>query len=259
MPPTYTPATANAALPYVRRIVADLVRDHADWRASVAALAATDAALEAGRAPTPPSGYPGAYPSGGYVYPGAYASPAPSTASSRSGTPTAPHAGPVPDMPALRRRAAQLADDVRGALADLAALGVECKGLDVGLIDFPTVIDGAPAYLCWRLGEPTVAWWHRRDAGFSGRRLLAGTYAAEAAQTAAARAAGTASPASAAPLANSAPLGVTPSDVTPSDATPIDAAPPPTAASPTGAPPTGAPRAAAPEATASDAAPGVTA
>ncbi|GJG87427.1 hypothetical protein tb265_26080 [Gemmatimonadetes bacterium T265] len=125
-PPTYTPASANAALPYVRRVVADLVRDHADWRASVAALAAVEAAP-----------------------------------------------GGDPDAPALRRRAARLADDVRAALADLAALGVECKGLDVGLVDFPAVVDGVPAYLCWQLGEPTVAWWHRRDAGFAGRRLIA--------------------------------------------------------------------------------------
>ena len=144
--PSYTAASANAALPYVRRVVADLVRDHADWRASVAALAAVDSAFEAGRAPAVDS----------------------------------THAGPLPDMPALRRRAAHLADDVRAALADLAALGVECKGLDVGLVDFPAVIDGAPAYLCWQLGEPAVAWWHRRDAGFAGRRLLASEHGAAA-------------------------------------------------------------------------------
>ncbi len=135
MPPTarttYTPATANAALPYVRRVVADLVRDHASWREGVAALAAIDAA-----------------------------------------GPADAGAGPRPDAPALRRRVARLADDVRGALADLAALGVECKGLDVGLVDFPAVVDGTPAYLCWQLGEPAVAWWHRRDAGYAGRRLL---------------------------------------------------------------------------------------
>ena len=140
--PSYTPASANAALPYVRRVVADLVRDHADWRASIAGLTALDAALAAGRAPAL----------------------------------DATLTGPIADLPALRRRAAHLADDVRTALADLAALGVECKGLDVGLVDFPATIDGAPAYLCWQLGEPTVAWWHRRDAGFAGRRLLAGEH-----------------------------------------------------------------------------------
>lgn len=133
MPPTYTPAAANAALPYVRRVVADLVRDHADWRASVAASAA---------------------------------------------------AGPAADAPALRRRAAHLADDVRAALAELAAIGVECKGLDVGLVDFPAVVDGTPAYLCWQLGEPVVAWWHPRDAGFAGRQLLPGAVADAVAGTA---------------------------------------------------------------------------
>lgn len=156
MPPTpptdtspYTPASANAALPYVRRVVADLVRDHADWRAGIAALAAVDAVSAA-----PPAGR----------------TPA-EAATTR--------AGPLPDTPALRRRVAHLADDVRAALADLAALGVECKGLDVGLIDFPAVIAGVPAYLCWQLGEPAVAWWHRRDAGFAGRQLLANVYVAD--------------------------------------------------------------------------------
>jgi hypothetical protein len=59
-------------------------------------------------------------------------------------------------------------------------LGVECKGLDVGLVDFPAVIAGEPAYLCWQLGEDAVSWWHPADAGFAGRRPLAGLDAAGA-------------------------------------------------------------------------------
>ena len=70
--------------------------------------------------------------------------------------------------------------DVEAALGELAALGVECKGLDVGLVDFPAVVDGAPACLCWQLGEPAVAWWHRPEAGFAGRRPLAGADVATA-------------------------------------------------------------------------------
>lgn len=49
---------------------------------------------------------------------------------------------------------------------------IELRDLESGLVDFPTVIEDSDAYLCWRLGEPEVAHWHRRDEGFRGRRPL---------------------------------------------------------------------------------------
>lgn len=55
---------------------------------------------------------------------------------------------------------------------ELIQLGVELKDYTSGLIDFPTVIDGREAYLCWKLGEDEVAHWHDLDAGFSGRQSL---------------------------------------------------------------------------------------
>lgn len=49
---------------------------------------------------------------------------------------------------------------------------IELRDISTGLIDFPTVIDGDDAYLCWRLGEPEVAYWHSAEEGFPGRRPL---------------------------------------------------------------------------------------
>jgi hypothetical protein len=49
---------------------------------------------------------------------------------------------------------------------------IELRDVDTGLIDFPTTIEGEDAYLCWRLGEPDVAYWHTVDGGFAGRRPL---------------------------------------------------------------------------------------
>jgi hypothetical protein len=49
---------------------------------------------------------------------------------------------------------------------------IELRDLETGLVDFPAVVDGRPAYLCWRLGEPEVAHWHSPDDGFQGRRRL---------------------------------------------------------------------------------------
>ena len=55
---------------------------------------------------------------------------------------------------------------------ELQNLGIELKDYFIGLIDFPCRMDGREVYLCWRLGEPEVAYWHELDAGFAGRQKL---------------------------------------------------------------------------------------
>ena len=80
---------------------------------------------------------------------------------------------PDPDAEALQTEALRVAADIEGCRAELEALGVECKALDSGLVDFPSEIDGREIYLCWQRGEPRVTHWHERDAGFAGRRPLA--------------------------------------------------------------------------------------
>lgn len=54
---------------------------------------------------------------------------------------------------------------------ELNRLGVVLKGPD-GLCDFPSLRDGREVYLCWKLGEPQVAHWHEKNAGFDGRQPL---------------------------------------------------------------------------------------
>ncbi|MCC9607645.1 DUF2203 domain-containing protein [Blastopirellula sp. JC732] len=55
---------------------------------------------------------------------------------------------------------------------ELRDLGVEPKSGPEGLVDFPAVINGKSVYLCWKLGEPTVSHWHDMDAGFAGRQPI---------------------------------------------------------------------------------------
>ena len=55
---------------------------------------------------------------------------------------------------------------------ELAGLGVELKDRATGLIDFLARRDGRDVYLCWKLGEPAVAYWHELEAGFRGRKKL---------------------------------------------------------------------------------------
>ena len=49
---------------------------------------------------------------------------------------------------------------------------IELRDISSGLVDFPAVIDGQEAWLCWRLGEVEVAHWHPKDEGLAGRRPL---------------------------------------------------------------------------------------
>jgi hypothetical protein len=55
---------------------------------------------------------------------------------------------------------------------ELESLGVELKDYNTGLIDFLHWMDGREVYLCWRLGEPEVLYWHDLEAGFAGRQRL---------------------------------------------------------------------------------------
>jgi len=54
----------------------------------------------------------------------------------------------------------------------LAEQGILVRDPDTGLVDFPAEQDGRRVFLCWRLGEDEVAWYHEEQAGFSGRRPL---------------------------------------------------------------------------------------
>jgi len=74
------------------------------------------------------------------------------------------------ERPGLRR----VVEDLDAAIGAIQALGVELKDAELGLVDFPAVLDGQAVYLCWQFGEDRVRFWHRRAEGFAGRRLLRG-------------------------------------------------------------------------------------
>jgi hypothetical protein len=71
-----------------------------------------------------------------------------------------------------RRRSDPSHASVQALLEHLQTLGVVLRDLDTGLVDFPTIRDGEPAWLCWRLDDPDLAWWHTTHEGYSSRRPL---------------------------------------------------------------------------------------
>lgn len=72
----------------------------------------------------------------------------------------------------LRFERDHLADSLKTALERIEATGCVVKDLDVGLLDFPALIGNEEVYLCWRLGEDRIRFWHRQDEGFAGRKPL---------------------------------------------------------------------------------------
>jgi len=65
---------------------------------------------------------------------------------------------------------AEIREGMRTLLLHLGEMGVELRDVDMGLVDFPGQRDGAPVWLCWRLADPRVAFWHGTDEGYATRR-----------------------------------------------------------------------------------------
>ena len=63
-------------------------------------------------------------------------------------------------------------EQLKKALAEIETAGVLVKDLDIGLIDFPTLLDGQEVYLCWKLGESHIGFWHHTSEGFRGRKQI---------------------------------------------------------------------------------------
>jgi hypothetical protein len=61
---------------------------------------------------------------------------------------------------------------LRAELLWLAEQGILLRDPDTGLVDFPADREGRRVFLCWRLGEDHVAWFHEEQSGFSGRKPI---------------------------------------------------------------------------------------
>jgi hypothetical protein len=66
----------------------------------------------------------------------------------------------------------RLHEAVEAALDKIQSTGCVVKDLEIGLLDFPARIENQDVYLCWKLGEDRIRFYHRQDEGFAGRKPL---------------------------------------------------------------------------------------
>lgn len=86
-------------------------------------------------------------------------------------------ATPQPRMAGLRSpfapgKYSDLKGEIVRLISRIEAFGCIVKDIDLGLLDFPSMRDGKSIYLCWKAGEPRIAYWHGADEGFSARKPL---------------------------------------------------------------------------------------
>ena len=72
----------------------------------------------------------------------------------------------------IRLRMQGIVDQMAAAVARIDGLGITLRDIERGLIDFPALTGGRQVWLCWQLGEDSVAFWHDLETGFGSRRPL---------------------------------------------------------------------------------------
>lgn len=125
----FTLEEANRTLPFVRKIVGDIVEEYRQWRESIARYEL----ITAGRRAEDPE---------------------------------------TDEQERLRLAVDESAQRINGFMEELSLVGCVFKGFEEGLVDFPCKLEGRDVYLCWKLGEESVGYWHEVDAGFRGRHAL---------------------------------------------------------------------------------------
>ena len=66
----------------------------------------------------------------------------------------------------------RLLRELQSLLDGLASAGVQVKDPRRGMIDFPARRAGRQVWLCWKVGESSVEYWHEMEEGLAGRRPI---------------------------------------------------------------------------------------
>jgi hypothetical protein len=82
--------------------------------------------------------------------------------------------GETQELVAARDEVTRHADRINRYLQELEGIGCVFKGFEGGLVDFYSLREDRPIFLCWRLGEDRIGHWHEIDTGFGGRQPIDG-------------------------------------------------------------------------------------
>jgi len=83
--------------------------------------------------------------------------------------------GSLPPFAELNRKKnqrEQVAEQLTRTVEEIQQIGCLVKDLETGLVDFPSLRGGEKVYLCWKLGEARIGYWHGIEEGFAGRKPL---------------------------------------------------------------------------------------
>jgi hypothetical protein len=83
--------------------------------------------------------------------------------------------GSLPPFAELHHKKAQcekVAEQLAQTINEIQQTGCLVKDLETGLVDFPSLRGGEEVYLCWKLGEARIGYWHGIEEGFAGRKPL---------------------------------------------------------------------------------------
>jgi hypothetical protein len=81
---------------------------------------------------------------------------------------------PYSDLVEKKTERDQASAKIVEAISKIQETGCLVKDVDEGLIDFPSMIEGEEAFLCWKLGERRIEYWHGLQEGFAGRKRIGG-------------------------------------------------------------------------------------
>lgn len=78
--------------------------------------------------------------------------------------------GKVEDDPRIQR----LADEIENFMLELEEIGCYFKdwNFQIGLVDFPAIIEGKEVFLCWKSDEEDIMYYHEMETGFAGRKII---------------------------------------------------------------------------------------
>ena len=72
----------------------------------------------------------------------------------------------------LNKQFHKLSYEFYANIEKVEGIGCIIKDLEIGIIDFYSEFEGGEIFLCWKLGEKKIKFWHEVDSGYEGRRPI---------------------------------------------------------------------------------------